>query len=176
MASFPSTQPPDPVEIAEYVRWWLQVGTSVISDQDMIDLINPNIAKYVDDLCKITYYSTIDILHWIIRAQDGGTGSSGGSGAVTKRREKRGKTEIEVEYDDTSNSSSGWQKVLDDLLNNPNSIGCTPFADSTEEPIRAPIIGGADINGYQEGFRTRQKFGAAIKENRCFSRFGRRLF
>ena len=182
MASFPSTQPPDSVEIATYIRWWLcGVSTSVISDQDMIDLITPNITKYDTSLCKITYYSTIDILNYLIRCQDASKGTSGGDGALTRRREKRGKTEIEVEYgDSTASSSSGWDKILSGLYDDPSSIGCDPLSDvNDDDKIRAPIIGGADINGYQEGFRTRQKFGAAIKENRCSSRYGaygRRLF
>lgn len=180
MASFPTTVPADPNEIEVYIRWWLgNVSTDVMSTQDMIDIINYNISKYGDEaLCKITYYSTVDILNWLIRSQAASLGESSGAGALTRRREKRGKTEIEVEYSESSSGVYGWEAILDELLSKPSSIGCDPFSDSTAEKITAPIIGGADINGYEEGFRTRNKFGVAIKNNRLFgySSYGRRLF
>ena len=157
MASFPSTIPADSQEIADFIRWWLgNVSDTVISDADMITFIDKNTVEYGDDkLCKITYYSTVDILGWLIRAQAAYAGSSGATGEVTSRREKRGKTEIEVKYDVNSSDTTttrGWDKILEDLLDNPSSIGCDPFADVVTT-TGSVIIGGADINGYEEGFR-----------------------
>jgi hypothetical protein len=181
MASFPTTLPADTAEVNSYIRFWLtNLSTTVISDSDMDDMINARIAEYTGELCKITYFSTIDILNWLIRSKSVADGSSGSSGAVNRRREKRGKTEIEIEYADNVEETTGWEAILADLLTTPSLIGCDPFSDvDDDDKVRAPIIGGADINGYEEGFRTRDKFGKAIKDNRFGygrSRFGRRLF
>ena len=181
MSQFPTTLPPDPYEIADYIRGWLgNLSESVMGCEDMLDIVESNITKYVDDLCKITYYSTVDTLNWLIRQQSSKNGESGSSGDVSKRREKNGRREIEVTYSDQGDSKVGWDKTLNDLLSDPTLIGCDPFSDVLDEDkIDAPIIGGADINGYEESFRTRNKFGRAIKENRFGyrrSNYGRRLF
>jgi hypothetical protein len=164
--AFPTTQPPNTEEIRTYIRQWLaEVSTSVLSDDVMDIFITNNISTYVDNLCKITYYSTVDCLKWLIRKQAVAEGTSGAAGAATKRREKNSRREIEVEYS-SSGSSYGWQKILDDLFDNPSTIGCYPFSEASDDNLVCNVIlGGADVNGYSAGFRTRDTFEKSIKQN-----------
>ena len=167
MALFPSTLPPDVTEISGFVRWWAgNIPTTTISDPDMIDIITPITAGYPESICKAVYYSTVNVLRWLIRQESLQQAISGSSGAVVSRAEKRGTTTISVAYHDSDDTSSSWEDILDALLNDPTLIGCDPFKDEETIVIRAPIIGGADINGYEEQFRSRQKFGRAIQKSR----------
>lgn len=176
MAEFPSTIPPDSTEIMEYIRFWAgNIGTDVISDADMLCFIDRNIILYPDDNCKITYYSTIDILNWLIRQSDAESGSEGTSGSITRQREKEGNVEYETEYQDPDTTLSGWNKVLSDLLSSPTSIGCDPFSEEDKPLLGTVIIGGATVNGYEDSFKTRQRFGVAIRNNR-YRCPNRRLF
>lgn len=168
MSSFPTTIPANDIEIASYIRFWLgDVSTSTISDDVLLIFVDNNITKYGDtELCKITYYSTIDTLSWLIRKQKMNDGATGSAGAVTRRREKNGRQEIEVEYQD-GETSTGWENVLSDLKAFPDSIGCNPFSDA--EPSATcgmVVIGGADINGYEAGFRSNRSFDRAIQDNK----------
>ena len=177
MADFPSTIPPDVAEHIAYIRFWLgNIDTDVISDADMTTFIDRNIILYPDDNCKITNHSTVDILNWLIRQDNADAGSSGVNGSITRQREKEGNVEYETEYQDvTSSTSFGWNKILSDLLTDPSSIGCDPFSEEEKPLLGTVIIGGATVNGYEDSFKTRQRFGTAIRNNRCTSPY-RRLY
>lgn len=134
MADFPSANPPDVSEHIAYIRFWLgNVDTSIITDEDMTFLIAVNIGKYGEDNCKIVYYSTLDILRWLIREGAKGSSGSAGSGEVSERREKIGKREILEKYavGTSSGQATGWDKVLEGLLDSPSSIGCNPIDSGT---------------------------------------------
>lgn len=163
MADFPTTQPPSISEIEAYIRFWLgNLPTSSISSADMQVLIAMNIGKYGTDNCKITYYSTLDVLRWLIRTEAQGSAGTGG-GALIKEREKEGDVEIERQYSTASTGeTTGWDKVLEDLLASPNTIGCNPIDETVEgQASGSVIIGGADVNGYEGSLRTRNSFDEA---------------
>lgn len=153
MANFPTTIPPDPVEIIAYCRWWLaNLPTSMMSDADMEVIVNMNIAKYPDNLCKITYYSMLDILRWLIRNTAKGSAGSVGSGSVSRIKETIGKRTKELYYDvgTSTGEASGWDKVLEDLLADPSTIGCNPIDQSTTNNSGSVIIGGVSQKQYDK--------------------------
>ena len=150
MASFPSTLPPVPSEIDSYVRWWLaNLPTTTMSMADMLVIIEMNIAKYPDDLCKITYHTTVDVLRWLIRSTAKGSADTAGSGAVKSRKEVAGRKEITISYDvgNTSGAVAGWDKVLEDLLANPTTIGCNPLPEASDT-TGLVLIGGVNMDSY----------------------------
>lgn len=143
MTGFPTTTPPDTDEIRDYIRFWLgDLSDSYITDDAMNVFITMNIDKYSDNLCKITFYSTIDILRWLIR--EGAKGSSGsvGSRPIKKRLEESKGRKIEVQYDVgvSGGTDAGWQSVLDDLLENPSTIGCNPIDASTDSGATGSVV------------------------------------
>lgn len=148
MADFPSATPPSLVEIEAYCRFWLgNLSESQMTSADMQVLIAMNIGKYGEDNCKITYYSMLDILRWLIREQaKGSSGSGGGAGTYQKKiQEKVGKRERTIEYGiDTSGATaavaSGFDKILEDLLANPSTIGCNPIDSGTGGEAGGSVI------------------------------------
>lgn len=166
-------------EIIDFVRWWLgDLPTSVISDVNMqllLDMVNLQYPTAND--CQKKFYLAKAVLEFLIRQDAQGSAGSAGSGAVKKTVEQEGNIRYETEYDvgTSSGEASGWDKVLEDLLNNPSSIGCDPIDSSTgTTPTGSLIIGGSDINGTDRVFVSRQKMGQSIYDYR--SNVGRRLF
>ena len=118
----------DPVVIAEYIRFWLgNIGESVISEVDLLRLIQMVIDR--DDSftgCDVTYYSTVEVLKFLIRVGEKGTAGTVGSGEVKSKKEKVGAVEVTTSYETSgaAATASGWDRVLADLFSNPSSIGC----------------------------------------------------
>ena len=135
----------DDISIIEYVRWWLgNLLGSVISDEDMQKILDMVRLQYPDASdCQLLFYTTVAVLEWIIRKESQGSSGSVGTGEVSKRIEKRGRTSIEVAYDvGTSGGTSGsWDSILEDLLGNPDSIGCPVFPVSTSGEIGSVVFG-----------------------------------
>lgn len=174
MADFPTTQPPDIAEINAYIRYWLaNIDENIITDADMNVMIAMNIGKYGTDLCKITYYSTIDVLRWLIRSGAKGTAGSVGSGAISRIKEKVGRKEKEVYYDvgTSTGEASGWDRVLEDLLESPSSIGCNPIDSSTSQSMGSVIIGGAEVNGAESVYESRMRRDKASYDYRSPTNF-----
>lgn len=143
MSAFPTTTPPDVTEIRDYIRFWLgDLSESYISDDAMNVFITMNIDKYGDNLCKITFYSTIDILRWLIREGAKGSSGTGASGALKSIEEESGKRRIKKTYETSGEGAveSGWQSVLDDLLENPSTIGCNPIDASTDSGATGSVV------------------------------------
>jgi hypothetical protein len=141
MADFPTTTPPVIQEHIDYIRWWLgNITDSIITDLDLTTIIAMNIGKYEEDNCKIVYNSTLDTVRWLIREQAKDQGGSSGSGVVSKIKEKIKNREKEITYDTSSanGTDSGWGKVLQDLLDNPSTIGCNPIDNNS---VSGVIIG-----------------------------------
>ena len=115
------------VEIISDIRFFLgNLSTDDISDADMTIIIEKVVAnnpEYTD--CDVLYYSTVEVLRWLIRAQSAGDSGSVGSGAIKIQEEKEGDVRYKTEWYDsgTTTSQSGWSDILDDLLSSPNSIG-----------------------------------------------------
>lgn len=142
---------PTIAEINAYIRFWLgDVTVGLISDETldfMIQLVIDRDPSYT--VCDVIYYSTIEVLTWLVRKQE--TGTTAGTGDIKKRSEKIGGVDVSVEYDVGVNSSGsgGWRTVLDDLKSNPDSIGCIVTRDSVaEESSGSVIFGGINQKEY----------------------------
>lgn len=137
-------------EVLEFIRFWLGgLPTSTISDETIIYIIEQVRLAHVDITdCQLKYYSIVAVLEWLIRKnyQDGG--STGGSGSVRRVKEVVGRKSREIEYQNNESGSSGYQSILDGLLNDPTSIGCDPFpSDGNAQGL--VLIGGVDADAYQ---------------------------
>lgn len=135
-------------------------STDVLSSETMQIIIGRNVRKYGDeegDYCQVLYHTVIDSLRYLIRERIVEGASEGVSGAVTKRREKETDTEIEVQYGSSSDGSVlySWNVLLDDFLQHPEYV-CDSLVD-IKRSKGSVIIGGADINGYDESFETRKR-------------------
>ncbi len=122
------------VELIVDVRFFLgNLSASAISDADLTTIIDDVCVTYPTNDCDQLYHSTLATLRWLIRAEAGGSSGSAGSGAVKKRVEKEGSVSVTEEYDvsATSSTSTGWDKVLENLLASPKTIGCTITTTTT---------------------------------------------
>lgn len=136
------------------------VTEEILPSATMQVIIERNIRKYGDeesDYCEVLYHTVIDSLRYLIREQIVDGASEGVSGTVTKRREKETDTEIEVGYSSSSDGSPlySWNDLLDDFLKHPEYV-CDSLVDATKAN-GSVIIGGSDINGYDESFETRER-------------------
>ncbi len=161
MSNFPTTTPIVLLEVEQYIRFWLgNLEESQISSADMQILIAMEVGKYGNTaICKVTYYSTLAVLRWLIR--EGAKGSSGsvGGGAISKVKEQVGKRVKEVTYDvgTSSGTSSGWDKVLKDLMADPSTIGCNPIDTVVGATSGGSvIIGGSGKDRYDSATPWRQ--------------------
>lgn len=140
----------DVQEINDYIRFWLgDIDESIISDETMNFIIQMVIDRDLNYTgCDVIYYSTIEILRWLVRKQE--TGTSAGSGEIKSRKEKVGDIDVETTYDVGINSSGtgGWGSVLDDLLDNPNMIGCTITDTGENNKAGKVIVGGVSHEEY----------------------------
>lgn len=130
------------LEFISWLRFFLgDIDESVISDSNLqiiLDLVQAQYSTETD--CRIKYEFTVSTLEWLIRNQE--KNSADKSGSISKIREKSNRREKEVVYESNSSIKTGWDKILDDLKNDPNSIGCKPFSDSK---ISKVVIGGGDM-------------------------------
>jgi len=136
------------------------VSEEILPSATIQIIIERNIRKYGDeegDYCNVLYHTVIDSLRYLIREQIVEGASEGVSGAVTKRREKETDTEIEIGYGSSSDGSPlyTWDDLLDDFLQHPEYV-CDSLVD-TKKKQGSVIIGGSDINGYDESFETRKR-------------------
>lgn len=137
-------------EINEYMRFWLgDVTQDVLSDDTLnyiIQLVIDKDPNYTG--CDVLYYSAVDVLKWLVRKQE--TGTTVGTGEIKSRKEKVGQVDVSVTYDVGTNSSGrgGWESVLEDLLNNPFSIGCLITKDDVN--TSKVVIGGVSHKEYNK--------------------------
>jgi len=118
--------------IAEYLRFWLgSAGDSVISDETLNYIIELTLAQNESASgCDIIFKSAISTLEWLIRkSEQGSAGTSvGASGELESFTEQVGEVTITKKFDvsgtTTSGKEAGWDRILSDLLADPNSIGC----------------------------------------------------
>lgn len=116
---------------------------------DIVDQIAQDcIAKIGDEddnFCEVVYCTLIETLRWLINRER--SSSSNQSGAVKKRREKRGNTEIEEQYSDSgsANGYGGWDDMLNDYLTDPTLVCAELASESANNLI---IIGGVSQSEY----------------------------
>lgn len=145
----------DPIDIAEindYIRFWLgDLTESDISDTTLnriIQQIIDNNPTYTG--CDVVYYSTIEVLRRFIREAAKGSAGQAGDPTVKATTEKTGNVSFTTEYHTSSNgeASSSWQAVLDDLLTDPDSIGCPVTLDTVPSKIGIVTFGGVSQKEY----------------------------
>lgn len=132
-------------EFITWLRFWLSITVSDISDEDLTIILDTVKNQYpASSDCQIKYYFAKATLEHFIRAQAKATSGSAGSGAVSERREKIGKREILEKYDvgASTGEAAGWDKLLESLISDPNSVGCEVFpAGSGDSGGGGVIIG-----------------------------------
>lgn len=195
-------------EVASDVRYYLGgLSCDLIDDTLLTIIISKNIDDFTfpdDKKCKVVYDSVLATLRYLInklvtdsgllssKTTEASTSSEGGipAGAITKKREKIGKREIEVTFADGSSGSSSsssstsvsvdklkdlYEEMLDDYIKNPQRI-CESLIDTGGDGTTATgnvII--SNVGTAQENaFAGRQRTGQAIYNNRMFG--GRKLF
>lgn len=130
------------------VRYFLGgIDEEVMTDEVMDYIINIYVDQYSledEDFCIVTYKSLIAVLRYLIRQEASDDGSTG-SGEVTRRREKRGLQEVELQYDIQSSTSPNgkttWQDILDDYLAHPEYV-CASLINIDDAGKGIVIIGG----------------------------------
>lgn len=155
-----------------FVKFFLNLDSSIIDDtalQTILDMVSDQYPDIND--CQKKYYYTVAVLRQLIRNDARGEAGQAGSGAVKKRTEKYDSTEISVEYDvgTTSSTATGWDAVLADLEEDPTTIGCTPFA--TSGTTSGVIIGGADVDPVTGAINSAYNRGVSFTTNRINSRY-----
>lgn len=138
-------------DINAYIRFWLgDIGQDIISDETLnfiIQMVIDSDSSYTG--CDVIFYSTLEVLRWLVRKQE--TGTSYGTGEVKSRKEKVGDVEVSTTYDVGTSTDGvvGWDSILDDLLTNPSIIGC-PITDTTlgGSKLGAVVIGGTSHEEY----------------------------
>lgn len=158
---------------AEFIAWLRfflgDIDENVISDTNLQIILDIVQAQYpTESECRIKYEFAVAVLEWLIRSQAKGSASSAGSGAISKIREKIGKREKEVTYDvgTSTGTSTGWDKTLEDLKADPNSVGCTVFpAGSGTSTSGSVVIGGGDM--YSDPYTSKRKRDEAAYNSRC---------
>ncbi len=134
-----------------FLRFWLGGLTiSDISDATVTLILNMVQSQYpAATECQVKYYFIKATLEFLIRESAKAKSGSAGSGEVSERREKRGSTEVLEKYNvgSTSSTTAGWDKVLEKLIADPNSIGCTPFPTTSGGTGSSGRSGGSVIIG-----------------------------
>ena len=138
-------------DINNYIRFWLGGVTEDTISNETLDFIIQMVIDRDPEYtgCDVVYYSTIEVLRWLGRKQD--TGAGIGTGEITSTKEKVGEVEVTNTYNTGGNSSgvSGWNGVLEDLLSDPNSIGCA-ITTSGNVKVSEVIIGGVSHKEYNK--------------------------
>jgi hypothetical protein len=141
------------VQMIAWLRFWLgNLPITTISDADLQIILDGVRAQYPSaNDCQIQYYFAVATLEWLLRQEAQGSAGQAGSGDVKKRTEERGRTKITQEWDvgSSSGASTGWDAVLEDLLADPNSVGCSVFPPSGDAQSGSVIIDGQGVGLYE---------------------------
>lgn len=139
-------------EFIDWLRVWLGVDESIIDDtvlQFILDMVQNQYPDSTD--CRIKYEFTKATLEYLIRT---GAVSQGSNKAFKRIKEKNSRREVEHEFTTSDDALTGWDRVLDDLINDPTSIGCNPFEDVVASKV---IIGAGDKTGVEEVYSSRRR-------------------
>lgn len=110
-------------EILALVRYLIgDLPTELVSDATLLFILNRN--RLSTD-CETVYATLLETLLYLDRTN---TVVSSGTGSITSRRERRGRTEIEVKYEESSSSSTNsWRSLYDDYVAHPEWV-CSELA------------------------------------------------
>ena len=121
-------------QVIERLRFLLgDPSIDIISDEIITSIVDScivGLGVYGDDYCKVVQCSLMESLRYLIRKAQVPSNPDGSE--IKRRKEKRGNTEIEVEFQvtSTSDSSSGWQDMYEDYQSHPEWI-CAELASKT---------------------------------------------
>lgn len=134
----------DPNAISERVRFLLgNPSEAILPEEILLQIINECIAEIGDDdelYCEVVQCSLMNTLRYLIRQSQ--IPSSPNGGTVKRRKERRGRTEIEEEYQSGSSVTNGWQDMYDDYLQHPEWICDSLAPDLTNRNFGKVTIGG----------------------------------
>ena len=144
-------------------------------DPNIID----NIASEILDAnpeytqCQVTYDALIASLRYIINSQR--ADSTNTSGSVKSRRERRGISEIEVQYSDSGSAAGygGWDDMLEEYLADPTLV-CKDLV--SEVGTGFVIIGGVDQAEYDAvvaNTNNRNPYQTSVSRRYNFNTFSR---
>lgn len=137
-------------DVNEEIRFLLgDLSVSVISDENLNKIIQRSVDRHSledEDFCIVTYESILATLQWLINKEQANTSATGGE--LTKRKEKVGDVEIQLEYSEsTSTESTGWENLLDNFKNDP-TIVCESLAYLAKSDLGYALFGGVSQKEY----------------------------
>lgn len=149
----------NPIALSQYIRWWLGgMSESEISTDNIVKIIEIEDANDSSLTgCDLLYKSTVSVLRYLIREKAKGQAASGGGGAgtyVASQEEKVGdvstKTSWGISGSADTGVASGFDQTLENLLADPNSIGCPVSQDeiTITNGTGVPYFGGVSNAEY----------------------------
>jgi hypothetical protein len=135
-------------DVNEEIRFLLgDLPVSVISDENLNKIIQRSVDNYSledEDFCIVTYESLLSTLQWLINKEQASSTTE-----ITRRREKVGDVEIQLEYSESApNESTGWENLLDKFKNDP-AIVCESLAYLAKSDLGYALFGGVSQKEYQ---------------------------
>ncbi len=137
-------------DVNEEIRFLLgDLSLSSISDENLNRIIQKSVDRHSledEDFCIVTYESLLASLQWLVNKEQATTGS--GSGIISKKREKVGDVEVQVEYTSSSSGEpSGWENLLDKFNNDPTLV-CESLAYLAKSDLGYALFGGVSQKEY----------------------------
>ena len=138
-------------DVNSEVRFLLgDLPTSTISDDNLNRFIQRSVDNHSledEDFCIVTYESILSTLQWLVNKEQATNGS--GSGLISKKREKVGDVEIQVEYTSSaSGESSGWENLLEKFNTDPTLV-CESLAYLAKSDLGYALFGGVSQKEYK---------------------------
>lgn len=120
-----------------------------------------------EDYCNVLYYTVIESLRYLSRAQAVFYADNMISGAITAIEEEEGDVrEKETYASSTDSTMTSWDDLLSYYLENPDYI-CTDLTGYKSETV---VIGGAHVSPSENALRSRSRLDRSayrVKNNRC---------
>ena len=121
------TTPIDREQIKKDARYYMgAVGEEDLPSEVLDGIVESCIGKFDDSIiykCDVLYCTVLNSLRYLIRKGWADKGST--SGSLIGHKEKVGNVEIQEQYSSSSSGSgsmSGWEKLYEEYLQNPNYI------------------------------------------------------
>lgn len=151
------------------VRFLLGDPTTTIISDTVIDRLLTRQEEYygadLDSQCYVLYNTCLDCLIYLVKKDVAGSGGSGPTTALTKRREKVGSVEIEETYASSSSGSTStvnsWESLYDYFKKHPESV-CKSLK---KNPTSGILIGGVVRSEKESIYEDPESFGAGYAEN-----------
>lgn len=133
-------------DVNEEIRFLLgDLPVSVISDENLNKIIQRSVDNHsLEDeyFCIVTYASILSTLQWLINK-----GQASSSTEITKRKEKVGDVEIQLEYSSPSTELTGWENLLEKFNSDPTLV-CESLAYLAKSDLGYALFGGVSQKEY----------------------------